>query len=134
MGRNTQLIYWDLNIHNACPSTPLMYQEGAQAVQYTAQLLGRIITLFITLAEEVMNPGGITGGNENRRLVFCSYHLWLLQVYGYLCKNQKCVPCIYVTEIHRITYVYMMCSSCYIWFWSCRYWDGRACILLLCCG
>lgn len=51
-----------------------MGQAGAQAVKYAAQLLGRMITLFITSVKEGMSPGGITG-DEKQRLVFLRYHL-----------------------------------------------------------
>lgn len=108
-----------------------MCQAGARAVKYAAQLLGRIITLFITSVKEVMCPDGITGGDENQRLVFLRCNLWPLQIYvyafvptyPYVCKYH-----VYVTDIGRITHIWVL--SCV--FWTCRLWVVRACILLFC--
>lgn len=68
-----------------------------------------------------MDPGGITGGNEKRRLVFLQYRLWPLQIHIYLfiyvcvCMQVPQLCPMYLWQLYQELHLYMLVML-HLWF------------------
>lgn len=127
--KNTQLHTWI-----QAPIMPSQRPVNAQAVLSSEKCstdLQRVITLFITLMQEEICPGG----NEEQRLVALRYHSWPLQVYVLLCKNRTRVPYVCMWQIVRGLHMCMWCVfTLHLGVFGGADCMGRGCILHLCCG